>query len=704
MFYREDPLDENEQERLELAEERIREIPEESGERLGAAPAFADYFRRAAQFLVLTLDEYAFLKSGGQEKADFDTLAARNRALYEDILPENYVESYAAPGTAVKRLSAEYGPYLSSLVYEIRSVIPFLYMGATAHALIRYELFLEIYSLFAEQAPGFPPAGEVRERIRSYLYDYAEYEDEYEQRIRLVQPDTAAARIVRAADLTDLRYLYAYGDYITEDEIRAARYLNSLPEEKLNLCADTYTEGYRSGFLAAGKDLSKKKYASVYYHIGFERLQRRAFRNLEAMGLEPVTPHAVLTLFRSSSTGISGWEGADPNPQYGFDHREDLALYLDRALASRRTEALAEAYRAIPETVYFAGPAVMEVFGEQPFSPKDSPYRAKFDETGRKLTASMNTKEAVLYADAVVAAERSFTVIDFPMPAIAETQERYAEIFDAVIRINTLDSGRYARIQAHLIDALNRAEYVEVKGSGKNRTDLKVQLFRLTDPEHQSIFENCVADVNIPVGEVFTSPVLEGTEGILHVTGVYLEGLFFQDLWLKFRDGRVCDYGCGNFADSEACRQYIEENILFHHKDLPMGECAIGTNTTAFVLARKYGIEARLPILIAEKTGPHFAVGDTCYSHEEDNHVYNPDGKEIVAKENSVSRCRKEDPEKAYFGCHTDITIPYDELGEYTAVCADGTRIPIIRNGRFVLPGTEELNRPLEEAGKPGIG
>ena len=62
-----------------------------------------------------------------------------------------------------------------------------------------------------------------------------------------------------------------------------------------------------------------------------------------------------------------------------------------------------------------------------------------------------------------------------------------------------------------------------------------------------------------------------------------------------------------------------------------MGEFAIGTNTTAYCMARKYDIAAKLPILIAEKTGPHFAVGDTCYSHEEDMVTYNPDGKQIVA-------------------------------------------------------------------------
>ena len=52
---------------------------------------------------------------------------------------------------------------------------------------------------------------------------------------------------------------------------------------------------------------------------------------------------------------------------------------------------------------------------------------------------------------------------------------------------------------------------------------------------------------------------------------------------------------------------------------------------------------------------------------------------------------------KAYFHCHTDITIPYDELGAITAIAYDGTETDIIRNGRFVVPGTEELNKPLDE-------
>ncbi len=133
-----------------------------------------------------------------------------------------------------------------------------------------------------------------------------------------------------------------------------------------------------------------------------------------------------------------------------------------------------------------------------------------------------------------------------------------------------------------------------------------------------------------------------------------------------------------------------------HHETLPMGEFAIGTNTTAYRMARDYHIEDKLPILIAEKTGPHFAVGDTCYSHAEDMAVYNPDGKEIMPRDNERSLLRREDASRAYFNCHTDITIPYDELDAITALLPDGSRIDVIRDGKFVVPGTGELNKPLE--------
>jgi len=226
---------------------------------------------------------------------------------------------------------------------------------------------------------------------------------------------------------------------------------------------------------------------------------------------------------------------------------------------------------------------------------------------------------------------------------------------------------------------------------------MKVSLMKIENPQKQTVFENCLADVNIPLGEVFTSPVLKGTSGILNVSEVYLHELKYKNLTVKFEDGMVVDYSCENFDSDEKNKTFIRENLLYNHDTLPIGEFAIGTNTLAYVMANKYDIVYKLPILIVEKMGPHFAVGDTCYTWSEDVAVFNPNGKEIISRDNEVSILRKTEPEKAYYNCHTDITIPYDEIGEIVAVKADGTRITIIKEGRFVLDGAMELNEPFDE-------
>ena len=72
------------------------------------------------------------------------------------------------------------------------------------------------------------------------------------------------------------------------------------------------------------------------------------------------------------------------------------------------------------------------------------------------------------------------------------------------MEINTLDNQLYQQIQQNIIEALDKGEYVRIKGREGNETDLRVHLHHLADPKKQTNFENCVADVNIPVGEVFT--------------------------------------------------------------------------------------------------------------------------------------------------------------------------------------------------------
>ena len=540
-----------------------------------------------------------------------------------------------------------------------------------------------------------PEYKEIQQIIYWFVSDYSELF--VTRRIQeSIDPDLDfAAKIIMESDLNDLRYLYQYGEYVSENEFKMAEFLNTLSEDEIAAMADTYTEGYRIGFVLGGKDLSIKRTVNIRYQLGFERMIRRAIRNFEKMGLRPVIYRAAVSTLNKRQNLRIGYVGASANPQFDYDHRADNALYLDKKFIERKLGVMRTAYEKWKQlAAWHAGPAVVETFGEAPFVPEAKETACCLSEKQEKLMVSFANESAQLTNQYIIGKERSFTIIAFPLPEIGP---QFEEIFKETVKINTLDYMMYRDLQQKLIDALDQGVMVHIKGRDGNRTELTVALHEMTDPSKQTLFENCVADVNIPVGEVFTSPKLAGTNGILHVKQVYLGELNYIDLQVNFENGHVVSYSCSNFETEEENKKYFFENVMYHHDTLPLGEFAIGTNTVAYAMAKKYQIADKLPILIAEKMGPHFAIGDTCYSWSEDTAVYNPDGKEIIARDNEVSILRKEDPSKAYFGCHTDITIPYEEIGCIEVLCADGRRIPLIENGRFVLPGTEKLNEALDE-------
>ncbi len=661
-------------ERFALAKERVKEIESESLNK----EQYQDYFNRTAHFLTQLAGVCEAKADGKSAGRSIEQCRQTNEALYGQIADEAaYAKSYANPEYA-KEVLGEAAAGLSMLLAHFFDCTGSAFRGNKMRITMAMELFVELYNMFEDEEEN-DCVKIMTGDISSYFHDYSDiFEDEAVRRL-IDKNEDFELQIVEESDLSDLRYLYAYGAYIGDNELKTAAFLNGLPDEEIKKIADTITEGYRIGFEVTGKDLGKKETAQIRYPIGFERVVREVVGNLNKIGLAPTM--SAVSVF--------------PNRQYEYDHREDRALYLDKACIERgiwARRACFEEYKR--EAGAHAGPIVIDTFGELPFAPVSKPAAIRYNKKQQQLRVYEMSARSQLTNEYIKGEERSFTIIAFPVPAIGSD---YEQIFRETVRINTLDYKRYRDMQQRMIDVLDTARQVHVTGKGANKTDLWISLYRLNNPEKETIFENCVADVNIPVGEIFTSPVLKGTEGKLFVSQVYLSGLNYKNLELDFKDGKIVSYTCANFADEEENKRYIRENLFAHHETLPMGEFAIGTNTTAYRMARKFGIADKLPILIAEKTGPHFAVGDTCYSHEEDLASYNPDGKAIVARENEISALRKEDMEQAYFNCHTDITIPYDELDKITAVREDGTVADVIADGHFVISGTEELNLPLDE-------
>lgn len=678
--------------RYELAIERIENIKGENT----VSEKYRDYFRTLADFALLVDKLKEKIENGEYYKFSIEELECWNTYLYDDVLGEHYKTSYANPAFATEKFGIEYGRLLSFLYTELRGVIPYAFEKKTEYLDILFELFIEVYNQFEEE--NEPEYEHVRQTIYWYASDYCDVFLADRIKEQIDPEDNFAADLIMNSDFNDVRYLYYYGEYVSENEKRTAMHLNELPLETIQKMADVYTEGYRIGFVNTGKNLSKKATVNIRYTLGFERVIRIAIENFRKMGLKPTIYRAGVSVLTKRQHLKIGYYGGIANKQYEYDHKDDQALILDRQFMERKLEVMRTTYEQYKDLARrHAGPACMETFGEEPFTPVSKSEAVKLNDKQKEISLEYDSKSSQIVNSYIPGDERSFTIVAYPVPEIGD---QYEEIFDEIIKINTLDAKVYEKVQQTIIDALDQGTSVHILGNNGNHTDLRVQLYKLKDPKKETIFENCVADVNIPVGEVFTSPVLEGTNGVLHVSQVYLNELLYKDLEVTFSNGMVADYSCKNFEHELENKEYFLDNVLYRHPTLPLGEFAIGTNTTAYVAAKKYNIADKMPILIAEKMGPHFAVGDTCYSWAEDIKVYNPNGKEIVARDNSVSIQRKEDVSAAYFHCHTDITIPYEELKSITVECADGKEIEIIRDGIFVLPGTEILNEPLKNSNK----
>lgn len=639
---------------------------------------FGSYLFLIADKILYFGELEAELTATYHQQNSLEALQKTNREFFAEILPENYETSFANPVYAVQVFGKEFGATFSVYYIAYRNYLNHAFL----HQRFRMEkwnkLFIDVYEILRVNQPDLEKFAKTAKQIRanptledSVLFFQQSYN----------KTTSCGKDIVLKADLTDIRYLYQYGRFITENEIKTAEFLMKFSQEKIDMLADAITQAFFRGYELARKDISTKNGTGIYFNIGQERIVLAMYNKLAEKGI---------------TANLANFFTTNPNKQYRYDHRFDSALFLNEKfmelLKANQETAAAECGDFLKQ---FAGSIYFDAFGEKPFAPKTKAAFLKLSKEQQQLSQKQRMIFGQILQKYIPRSQTSFCIVGFPTPEIGT---QFAEIFEGTIGINMIDTIHHEEIQQHIVDALDKADYVHVKGKNGNRTDIKVKMQKLQDPSKQTNFVNCGADVNIPVGEVFTTPKLTGTGGVLHLKKTFLKNLKFVDLSLSFKDGYVENYACKNFDKEEDNKKYIEENLLFPHKTLPIGEFAIGTNTQAYVMARKFDILPLLPVLIVEKMGPHFAIGDTCFSWEEDYAVYNPlDNKEITARDNERSALRKKDLDKAYTNCHTDITLPYEDLDFIQVITKDGKKIDVIRNGRFAIPGTEELNVPLDE-------
>ncbi len=143
--------------------------------------------------------------------------------------------------------------------------------------------------------------------------------------------------------------------------------------------------------------------------------------------------------------------------------------------------------------------------------------------------------------------------------------------------------------QQKLTDFLNgKSDYRVVAANG---TDVRMSVANRT-------WVNCDGQANFPDGEVFTGPVLDSVNGVIHYSFPAVHhGREVQDVRLKFKNGKVVDASASKGEDYLISMLDMDAGARF------IGECAIGTNFGITRYTRN--------TLFDEKIGGtvHFAVG-----------------------------------------------------------------------------------------------
>ena len=226
------------EERLELCSYRLRQIPDENNIK---AP-FDDFFKKEAGFLIKMLDIKEWLKN--ENEKSIESLRDINHSMYKELFKENYSICYGNPDYCCQIMGDEYGRLFGLLYTELRGIIAYVYEKRTWDIVISLELFLECYVAFEDEEVCVRT---FRLILENYFRDYCS--DFIDCRIaQMVDPSLDfAVKIIMESDLSDLRYLYSFGEYISSNEIETAKFLNTMPQAEIDRMASTYTEGYRIG-------------------------------------------------------------------------------------------------------------------------------------------------------------------------------------------------------------------------------------------------------------------------------------------------------------------------------------------------------------------------------------------------------------------------------------------------------------------------
>jgi aminopeptidase len=157
-----------------------------------------------------------------------------------------------------------------------------------------------------------------------------------------------------------------------------------------------------------------------------------------------------------------------------------------------------------------------------------------------------------------------WVVLRWPTPSMAQMAEMSTEAFeDFFFNVCTLDYAKMSRAMQPLKHLMERTDKVRLKGPSD--TDLTFSIKGIPAIP-------CDGHVNIPDGEVFTAPVRDSANGVIHFNcPTMYRGVTHNDVRLVFKNGKIIE------ATSSATKE-LNEVFDTDEGSRYVGEFAIGFN------------------------------------------------------------------------------------------------------------------------------
>ena len=185
-----------------------------------------------------------------------------------------------------------------------------------------------------------------------------------------------------------------------------------------------------------------------------------------------------------------------------------------------------------------------------------------------------------------------WVVLRWPSASMAQLAEMSTEAFeDFFFNVCTLDYAKMSWAMQPLNELMRQTDRVRLKGPGDTHLNFSIKGIPAI---------NCDGHRNIPDGEVFTAPVRESVNGVIHFnTPTIYRGVTHTDIRLRFENGKITE------ATSSATDQ-LNEVLDADPGARYVGEFAIGFNP--------YCTRPMKDILFDEKIAGsiHFTPG-SCY-------------------------------------------------------------------------------------------